>query len=256
MAAPINLTSPRPPVAPQSAPRTEPAATPPPATRANAPTDTFEAVAPKTGSVPAAAQPTPPAVSTPSTAAAPQTSGATRTVGLPDAAERNGFRWISQLDPEGLVQPVNAEVNCAPAVFAMVARKIGFGAELDDASLIEKLSQIGGTQPGTGTSMNGVVAMARAIGLPVDQTEAKFPGFDGKWLDEQLSKGKSVVANGAMETEDGPSGHYILVTGKGADGKYKINDPWNASNRELTATQLETFLKRNPVHHGASVALG
>ncbi|MDQ3263886.1 MAG: C39 family peptidase [Myxococcota bacterium] len=255
MAAPINLTSPRPPVAPQSAPRTEPAVTPPPATRANAPTDTFEAVAPKTASGPVL-QPTPPAASTATTVAASQTSGAAKTGALPDVAERNGFPWISQLDPEGVVESVNAEVNCAPAVFAMVARKIGFGAELDDASLIDKLGQIGGTQLGSGTSMNGVVAMARAIGLPVDQTEAKFPGFDGKWLDEQLAKGKSVVANGAMETDDGPSGHYILVTGKGGDGKYKINDPWNASNRELTAAQLKTFLQRNPVHHGASVALG
>jgi len=251
MATPLNVTSPRPTPAPTApASRTDTAAAPAtrPATPGSSTADTFETAAPRTSGPVLAPTPT----ATPTPTYLPTTTS----TGEGNRSERNGFRWISQLEPEGLRQPANAEVNCGPAVLAMAARKIGFGNELDDAALIEKLAGIGGTKPGTGTSMNGIVAMARAIGLPVDQTEAKFPGFDQKWLDAQLDQGKSVVANGALQTEEGPSGHFILVTGRGENGTYEINDPWNEANTELSAEQLGAFLQRNPVHHGAAVALG
>lgn len=244
---------------PTATPTPTPTATPSPATTPTRPAgtdvrDTFET------------RPTPTPVPTPEApvdaAVTPEpgdvaSDGAAQVSDPADTQTRNGIPWISQLKPEGAAESYDlGDFNCAPASFAMVARKAGYGEGLSDAELISELAGIGKTQKGTGTSMNGALAMANKIGMPVDRSEVSFPGFNQAWMDEQLAKGKAVIANGALETPEGPSGHFIVVTGKDAEGNYLINDPLNAENRSVDAAGLGEFLARNPLHKGASIAVG
>lgn len=249
---PTNRTTPAttPASTPTSAPASNPSST---GTRPAGPStrDTFEAGPVRPPS------PSPSQVGTRPSEASARPAQAGRVNDPADLADRNAVPWISQLSPSGAAEShPNADFNCAPASFAMVARRAGFGKELSDSELISQLAETGKTAFGTGTSMNGALAMANAIGLPVDRSEVSFPGFDAKWMDEQLAAGKAVIANGALATPEGPSGHFIVITGKDENGDYKINDPLDADARRLKPAELEAYLARNPVHQGASIAVG
>lgn len=230
------------------------------------PTNQNTGVVPPTGGTKPPPTPMPPTVAPPTTppTVAPPTTPPTiappttaNQVNSPqDLADRNGFRWIDQNNPAGADQSyTNGRLNCGPAVMAMVARSLGMGNDLSDAQLIDKLGKIGLTNDQTGTSLNGIIGMADALGDKVKKDDVKYPGFDQGWMDKELADGKAVVANGALEDKKGVFGHYILVTGKDEKGDYKVNDPWDAHHNRMTGQELKAFLEKNPVHHGASVAI-
>jgi len=201
------------------------------------------------------------------TGVVPPTGGNTGVVppiGTGDAGQGWQVPWISQLNPSGSEFGYsNATANCGPASMAMIARANGWGAGLTDAQLINQLGAIGGTTA-EGTSINGIAAMAQAMGKGSDIQGLPELGTQGmlNWVDSSLAAGKNIVANGDFYSEpgrdsgQGPSGHYIDVVGKDENGNYKIRDPWSKEVTTMTPDQLVNFLKNNPVNHGYAVAVG
>ncbi|MHB8872109.1 MAG: C39 family peptidase [Myxococcaceae bacterium] len=166
--------------------------------------------------------------------------------------------YINQYRPDGAERGyTNGPANCGPTSMAMIARSLGYGEGLSDAQLINKLGKIGGTT-GAGTSVNGIVAMATAMGR---NAQMRGPGPNVEWIAEQLKAGKLVVANGdyhAMpphQNESRTSGHYVTVAGVDAQGNFIIRDPADANVKTVTAAQLAHFLRSNP-NGGYQVAIG
>jgi hypothetical protein len=200
------------------------------------------------------------------TGGAPATGGTTggAPIGTGDFGQGWQVPWISQLNPSGSEFGYsNATANCGPASMAMIARANGWGTGLSDAQLINQLGAIGGTTA-EGTSINGIAAMAQAMGKGADIQGLPELGTQGmlNWVDQSLAAGKNIVANGDFYSEpgrdpsQGPSGHYIDVVGKDENGNYKIRDPWSKEITTMTPDQLINFLKNNPVNHGYAVAVG
>lgn len=165
---------------------------------------------------------------------------------LGPGAQGDGVPWISQMDPKGEDKSYkNADQNCGPAVMAMLAREHGKGQGTDDADLISKLGQVGGTD-GTGTTGNGLIAMGQELGLNATPNK----GADSQWVMGQLAQGKDVVANGdynKLPNHSDPtkpqetSPHYILLTGIDKSGNITVEDPMDPNLRSLTPAQLDAY---------------
>lgn len=157
--------------------------------------------------------------------------------------------YISQYRPVGAERGyTNGRANCGPTSMAMLARAFGYRKDLADAQLINHLGRIGGTGS-NGTNVNGIAAMARAMGK---SAQVKGPGPNVEWMKEQLRSGKLLVANGdyyAMpphQNEGRTSGHYVTVAGLDANGNFIVRDPADQNVRTITAAQMAHFIRSNP----------
>lgn len=157
--------------------------------------------------------------------------------------------YISQYRPVGAERGYsNGPSNCGPTSMAMLARAFGYGGNMSDAQLINHLGRFGGTTS-AGTSVNGIVAMARAIGK---EATVKGPGPNIEWMKEQLRAGKLLVANGdyhAMpphQNEARTSGHYVTVAGLDERGNFIVRDPADQAVRTITPQQMAHFISSNP----------
>lgn len=169
--------------------------------------------------------------------------------------------YINQYHPDGEANGyTNGGSNCGPTSMAMIARAFGYGQGLTDAQLINQLGGFGHTTA-DGTSVNGIAAMAQAIGKTGD---IHGPGPDTAWIAEQLRAGKLVVANGdyyAMGSHDrskiGSGGHYVAVIGLDADGNFLVDDPADNGirGRAFTPEALAVFIKSNN-NGGYQIAIG
>jgi hypothetical protein len=207
-----------------------------------------------------------------------------------------GVPAINQKDPNldgENASYTNGLFNCGPASLAQIARgksmqdpnysltyKDDKGqpvtkkvADMTNEELVTTLGKIAQTDK-EGTSPNGIIDAAAAMGLDVDQSEVKFDSnydpalknggnsFDQAWLDKQLEQGKSVVVNGAFQVQNPKtgefelSGHYATVAGKNKDGTYAVVDPWDGQVKNLTAAELERFMEANEVNGGVMLAIG
>lgn len=206
-----------------------------------------------------------------------------------------GVPAINQKDPNldgDNADYKNGLFNCGPAALAQIARGKSMQdpnysltvtengqtttkkvADMSNEELVTTLGKIAQTDA-EGSSPNGIIDAAAAMGLDVDQSEVKFDqnfdpkarnngsSFDQGWLDNQLAAGKSVVANGAFMVENPKtgeqelSGHYVTVAGKNADGTYAVVDPWDGKAKNMTAAQLERFIEANDVNGGVMLAIG
>jgi len=155
---------------------------------------------------------------------------------------------ISQMDPKGKdANYTNAEMNCGPAVLAMIGDAFGKKpAGMTDAAFINKIGATAGTT-GAGTTGNGMIAALNDMGF---QTAAN-KGGDLAWINNQLGQGHEVIADGdyyslAAHQNDGlEAGHYIAVTAY-TGGNYTINDPANGQTSTLTPQQLSDFIAHHP----------
>lgn len=171
----------------------------------------------------------------------------------PPVTVSNPVPWVDQLNPTGAdASYTNGAMNCGPACGAMIARDIGFDANLSDAQLIDTLGQIGQTDE-TGTSGNGVIAMLDAMGMDTAAT----PGADMSWITSQLQAGHYITALGDFYQVPGridPSltaGHYLDVTGytaatASASASYQVSDPMNEALNAMTYAQLQNFITSGP----------
>ena len=169
----------------------------------------------------------------------------------------DGVPYINQLNPAGKdAAYTNADQNCGPAVMAMIAKSRGLGGNLDDADLIMALGKTGQTDA-TGTSGNGLIAMADELGL---KTEAA-PGANSQWVMNQLAQGKDVIANGdfwalPQHADAGQtSPHYILLTGVDQNGNIMVKDPIDPNVKTITPGQLDAYTNANP-EGGFNIAVG
>ncbi len=204
-----------------------------------------------------------------------------------------GVAGINQNDPNldgdqpGYTQ---GSTNCGPTAMAEIARgraledpnyqltyKDANGAEqsvrvadLNNEQLVNLMKDIGQTTE-DGTSPNGMIDMASVLGEPVTDAEVQYdrnfePGkpsnsFDQKWLDDKLENGEKVIVNGAYEATDdkgntGPVGHFMTIAGKNADGTYKVMDPWDGKQKDLTGDEVRRFMEFNKVNGGVMIAVG
>ncbi|MBM3275006.1 MAG: C39 family peptidase [Candidatus Sericytochromatia bacterium] len=166
--------------------------------------------------------------------------------------------YISQYSPAGReFGYTNGNANCGPASMAMVARAIGYGSNLNDAQLINYLGGVGRTGA-SGTSVNGIAAMAQTMGLAA---EIRGSGPDTAWIAQQLTAGRYVVANGdyfAMAPHANPnrtSGHYVLITGRDAYGRFLVQDPADPDARAVDEQELAHYIRSN-TNGGFQVAVG
>ena len=182
--------------------------------------------------------------------------GATKIGGAPVAkvgdsqpTDSTKVPYINQYRPIGAENGYsNGAANCGPTSAAMIARAFGYGKGMSDAQLINHLGSIGGTNS-NGTGVNGIAAMARAMGK---SATTKGPGPDLEWMKEQLRAGKLVVANGdyhAMpphQNESKTSGHYVCVAGVDSNGNFLVRDPADSNVKTITPAQMQHFLTSNP----------
>ncbi len=164
---------------------------------------------------------------------------------------------IDQQTPEGGFY-LNGNMNCGPTSMAMIARADPDAtlhgipvSSMTDTQLVMALGLAGGTS-GSGTSPNGEIAMAEALGY---QTASAHGGFHPAFVDATLAAGGSVIVNGAVPIDGEIAGHYMTVTGKDAQGDYVVNDPWTGQTLTMTPEALDDYLKANPVNGGWSIAV-
>jgi hypothetical protein len=165
---------------------------------------------------------------------------------------------IDQQTPDGNGLYLNGNANCGPTSMAMIARADPGAtihgipvSSMTDAQLVMALGLAGGTGR-TGTSPNGEIAMAEALGY---QTASALGGFHPVFVDATLAKGGSVIVNGAIPINGEISGHFMVVSGKDAQGNYVVNDPWSGGTVTMTPQALDEFLTSNPVNGGWSIAV-
>jgi len=141
---------------------------------------------------------------------------------------------------------------------------------MTNEELVSTLGEIGKTNK-EGTSPNGVIDMASVLGENVTDAEVQYdhgfePGqpsnsFDQAWLDDKLANGEKVVVNGAYEAKDeqgntGLVGHFMTIAGKNTDGTYKVLDPWDGKQKDLTGDEVRRFMQANQVNGGVMLAIG
>lgn len=186
-----------------------------------------------------------PAPAGPTTGGAPPAGGVD---GNPGPTGRT-TPFISQYAPTGSENGGyrNGDANCGPTAMAMIARGYQLGGNGSDAKLINQLGAIGGTDE-TGTSGNGLIAMAEHLGLKTGAAE----GANVDWAVSQLQQGKYVIANGDYwevpehRNGDKTSGHYVLLTGLDQNGNVRVLDPADASARVMTLEQLRQYEAAHP----------
>jgi len=144
---------------------------------------------------------------------------------------------------------------CGPAAGAMIARAVGYEPQPDcsDAGLVQDLAQFGQTDPATGTTGNGMIAMYQEMGLET----AASKGADVTWINDQLTAGRYVTALGdyyqvpGRIDADKTAGHYLDVTGyheatKHKEARYVVRDPAAENLNWMTASQLQSFISSAP----------
>ncbi len=168
--------------------------------------------------------------------------GAQAPAPAPGPAVTGNTPYVNQYSPAGKEQGyTNGGSNCGPASMAMVARAAGYGNDLSDAKLISHLGGIGHTTA-AGTGVNGIAAMAQAMGL---NAQTRGPGAQVDWIAAELRAGRKVVANG----------DYVLVYGIDGNGRFLVHDPADRRVTSVSAAELDTFIRSNP-NGGYQISVG
>lgn len=151
--------------------------------------------------------------------------------------------FIHQEHPSGAAPGFDGSASCGPTTFAMIARLLGYRRELSEAALVEHFGAIGGTNLDVGTTLEGMGAIASALGCRLTIT----PGAGLRAMTTALEAGHFVIANGeyyVMPPHEDPSqreGHYVLVYGLTPEG-FSVHDPDDAAVHTVRRRDMERFL--------------
>src|SRR5215467_5333105 len=104
-------------------------------------------------------------------------------------AKAPDVQFIDQYNPAGKDAHYNGTEYCGPAVLAGMAKARGLSGGLSDADLVNRLAQLAGTDPRSGTTGNGMIAALHSLGMRTDAV----PGVDMEWIDNQLSSGHDII---------------------------------------------------------------
>jgi len=164
-------------------------------------------------------------------------------------AKAPDVQFIDQYNPAGKDAHYNGTEYCGPAVLAGMAKARGLSGGLSDADLVNRLAQLAGTDPRSGTTGNGMIAALHSLGMRTDAA----PGVDLEWIDSQLSSGHDIIANGDFYSVPGRenpalhSGHYIAITAAmGGWSSYAVTDPADSKVTSMTDSQIEKFIRSHP----------
>ena len=158
---------------------------------------------------------------------------------------------IEQEAPAGAPQGYDGSANCGPTCFAMIARSMGRSAAESDAGLILRFASIGRTTLADGTELEGLEAIAASLGYG-----AQRGGPDVGFVEAALRRGALVIALGeyyAMAPPEDPTqreGHYVLVYGLDASGRFLVRDPADPAVQAVTAAELARFFAEH--HEGGN----
>jgi hypothetical protein len=113
---------------------------------------------------------------------------------------------------------------CGPAVGATVARMLGTPASANPGKLMQQLA--GKYTNPAGTTPDNMMKMVQDVGAHVDGGIIAGSYNHGQ-MDAQLTKGNKVIAQiGLKDPKSGQhAAHWVLVTGKDAEGNYLVKDP-------------------------------
>jgi len=157
--------------------------------------------------------------------------------------------FIDQYNPAGKDAHYDGTEYCGPAILAGIAKARGLSAGLSDAALVNRLAQVAGTDPRTGSTGNGIIAGLNYLGMRTDASR----GADRHWINDQLTSGHDIIALGDFYSVPGRenpgrhSGHYIAITAA-MDGwtSYQVTDPADQKVTSMTGAQIEKFVGAAP----------
>ena len=157
--------------------------------------------------------------------------------------------FIDQFNPAGKGPAYDGSEYCGPAILAGIAKSRGLSSGLSDADLVSALAFMAGTDPATGTTGNGMIAVLETMGMHTDANK----GADLDWIDDELAAGHDVIANGDFYSVPGRenpglhAGHYVAITAaKNGWSSYKVMDPADPKVTSMTDAQVETFIRNHP----------
>lgn len=131
-------------------------------------------------------------------------------------------RWANSSYSQGNNKGTMGESGCGPTAMAMVASK--YSGKKMDPMQVAKDAKASGYRDETGT--NAGFMNYESDKLNLSHKEKTAPSAE--YISKNVGNGKSMILNGVSVGGDGPFtsvGHYVVATGKDANGNIKINDP-------------------------------
>jgi hypothetical protein len=155
--------------------------------------------------------------------AAPSSGGSCNVSGPgQDTQFIDGFIVYSQYDPQWANDPYSTstigESGCGPTAMAMIITNLSGKQITPDVTAAYAASQ-GLYEPGVGSSWSIGKVLAEHWGL-----KATFIGSDMSKINAALQAGSLVITSGQGALPFTSGGHFIVIRGVTADGKWKVGD--------------------------------
>lgn len=131
-------------------------------------------------------------------------------------------RWANSSYSQGDNKGTMGESGCGPTAMAMVASK--YSGKKMDPMQVAKDAKTSGYRDETGTNAGFMNYESDKLNLSHKEKSAPT----AEYISKNVGNGKSMILNGVSVGGDGPftsAGHYVVATGKDANGNIKINDP-------------------------------
>jgi hypothetical protein len=134
----------------------------------------------------------------------------------------DGFTVYNQCDPAWANKPYSSSTicpsGCGPAAMAMIITALT-GQRVTPPETANYAASQGMYIPGVGSSWSIGTVLAKHWGL-----KSKFIGGSASKINETLKNGGLVIAAGRGALPYTSGGHFIVIRGVTADGKWKVGD--------------------------------
>jgi hypothetical protein len=160
----------------------------------------------------------------------------------------DGFTVYSQYDPQWVNRPYGSSTigvsGCGPSAMAMIITALT-GTSVTPAQTAKYAGDQGLYIPGEGSSWNLPPVLATHWGL-----KARAIGANQARITAELQAGGLVIASGQGPEPFTSGGHYLVIRGVTADGKWKIGDSGHndTSDKEWSSQQLLSSMNDGSVY--------